>query len=219
MRSNQRRWSLAWTTCLKLAVVSSFDWHRNSPHFKHICLYCNLTVSQALKIGDNNVIESKGEAFAFFSICACISVENCETLVDFSNNINPLLSSWCWKECDPHQWLYHWSFLSGQHLWSHSWKYCNLWLWVYEAGPDGETTGTDTRLLILLDAKLSISSMAVFLFQYLFILTAPDTSARLSDEDFAELPPFEENIKSRTSSLLKFCFLLKAQCKSYKYRI
>lgn len=29
--------------------------------------------------------------------------------------------------------------------------------------------------------------------------TAPDTSAGLSDEDFAKLPPLEENSKARTS--------------------
>lgn len=147
MRSNQRRWSLAWTMYLKLAVVSSFDWHRNSPHFKHICLNCNSTVSQALKIGDNNVIESKGEALAFSSICAWISVENCGTLVELSNKFNSSLSSWCWQECDPHQRLYHRSVLPAQHLRGHSWEYCPLRLGLSEAGPDGETTGTDARLV------------------------------------------------------------------------
>lgn len=44
-----------------------------------ISFNCKFTVSQALKIGDNNVIESKGEAFVSFSVCGwCISVKNCE---------------------------------------------------------------------------------------------------------------------------------------------
>lgn len=78
-----------------------------------------------------------------------------------------------------------------------------------------ERPQVDARL-VNLDAKRSISSTAVSLFQSRFVLTAPDASARLSDEDFAELPPFEENSKSRTSSRLKSCFLLKAHCKSLR---
>lgn len=214
MRSNPRRWSLAWTTYSKLAVVSSFDRHHNPPHFTHICLNCIPTVSQALKIGDNNVIESKGEACAFPSVWAWISEENRGTLLDFSNHINSLLSSWCWEECDAHQRLHHRSLLPGQHLWSHSWEYCHLWFWLYEAGPDGETTGS-ARLRPLPDAELPIN-VAFSCFTFFFFLSAPDASARLSDEDFAELSPFEENSQSRTSSLLNLCFLLKAHCKSLR---
>lgn len=91
---------------LKLAVVSYF--HLNCPFFthveplasqwhlmcctgNHISFNCKLTVSQALKIGDNNVIESKGESVVSFSDCEwCISVENCGMLeeVEPMSNFN-----------------------------------------------------------------------------------------------------------------------------------
>lgn len=54
-----------------------------------------LPVSQALKIGDNNVIESKGETFVSFSVSEwCFSVDNCGILEEVLINIKfTLLSS------------------------------------------------------------------------------------------------------------------------------
>lgn len=81
---------------LKLAVVSFFlNGIDNFPHIEHLpstsypmcctgirfSFNCKLPVSQALKIGDNNVIESKGETFVSFSVNEqCFSVDNCGIL-------------------------------------------------------------------------------------------------------------------------------------------
>lgn len=94
------------------------------------------SVSQALKIGDNNVIESKGVTFK--SVLS-FTVHRCTSLWDW--RCLPL-SSRCWQECDSHQRLHYRRVLSGEHLWGHTREYGHLWIWVYEAGSDRETSGT-----------------------------------------------------------------------------
>lgn len=63
------------------------------------------------------MIESKGGILPSVSLAfsECSSLYNFDEVTHVTKYLF-LLTSGCWQECNPHQWLYNWSLLSGQHL-------------------------------------------------------------------------------------------------------